>query len=278
MIDTHVHLHRDDFADDRDEVIARAIAAGVRGFVNVGYDLQSSEASVRLAGADARVRATVGVHPHDAQLLADPDGRLTDDGRARLRAIADLAADPAVVAIGEIGLDFYRDLSPRPAQHTALVAQLELAAELDLPVVFHIRDAYPETLAVVDAVGLPPRGGVLHSFAGQVEHARWALARRCWLGIGGPVTYKNSKLPTVLVAAAVTPDRVLLETDCPWLPPVPHRGQRNEPAYLAHTCDHLAGVLDMSADALARRTTANVREVFGDWPGTLDATAGTDLK
>ncbi|MBD3220057.1 hypothetical protein GF314_02350, partial [bacterium] len=203
MIDTHVHLHRDDFDDDRAEVLRRARQAGVRGVLNVGYDLASSEASLDLARRVAGVRATVGIHPHDARLIADEDGRLTDEGRACLDRLAGWATRDEVVAIGEIGLDFYRDLSPRPAQRTALVRQLELAARVDLPVVFHVRDAYPETLAVIDDVGLPPRGGVLHSFAGEVEHARWALARRCWLGIGGPVTYKNSRLPEVLREAAV---------------------------------------------------------------------------
>ena len=221
MIDTHVHLQRDDFADDRDQVFARAHEAGVRGFLEVGYDLDSSERALALARWRGDVRATVGVHPHDALLLADADGRLTDDGRRGLDRLAALAAADEVVAVGEIGLDFYRDLSPRPAQRAALAAQLELAARADLPVVFHIRDAYPETLALVDASGLPPRGGVLHSFAGEAEHARWARARGCVLGIGGPVTYKNSKLPAVLREAGVRADEVLLETDAPWLPPVP---------------------------------------------------------
>ncbi len=237
MIDTHVHLNRDEFAADRPAVLERARTAGVTGLINVGYDLVSSRESVALAAAHSWVRATVGVHPHDAELLADAQGRLTADGRLRLDELAELAAAPGVVAVGEIGLDFYRDLSPRPAQRAAFAAQLELATRLDLPVVFHIRDAYPDTLQLVDEVGLPPRRAVLHSFAGGAEHARWARERGCLLGIGGPVTYKNGRLPGVLAAAGVTPDDVLLETDAPWLPPVPFRGKRNEPAYLAHTCE-----------------------------------------
>jgi TatD DNase family protein len=278
VIDTHVHLHRDDFAADRRQVMDRARAAGVHGFLNVGYDLESSRAAIALAGQHADVRATVGVHPHDAQLLADETGALTADGHRRLDELAELAARPEVLAIGEIGLDFYRDLSPRPAQHAALTAQLELAARLDLPVVFHIRDAYPETLAVIDAVGLPRRGGVLHSFAGEVEHARWALDRRCWLGIGGPVTYKNSKLPGVLREAQVPAERVILETDAPWLPPVPHRGQRNEPAFLVHTRDGLAGVLGIPAEDLAEITDRNVARLFGGWTGRLDDAPAAGLE
>jgi TatD DNase family protein len=270
MIDTHVHLNRDEFADDRDAVLARALAAGVNGLVNVGYDLISSRESLALAAANDRVRATVGVHPHDAALLADADGRLTAAGRRHLDELAELATDPAVVAIGEVGLDFYRDLSPRPSQRAALTAQLELAGRLDLPVVFHIRDAYPETLALVDAVGLPRRGGVLHSFAGDVGHARWAREHGCLLGIGGPVTYKNSRLPQVLAEAGVTAAEVLLETDAPWLPPVPYRGRRNEPAYLVHTCEKLAAVLATDPAGLAAATDANVVRLLGPWPGVLD--------
>ncbi|MEZ4387789.1 MAG: TatD family hydrolase [Candidatus Krumholzibacteriia bacterium] len=278
MIDTHLHLNRREFADDRDQVRDRARDAGVAGFINVGYDLESSRASVDLSAAHPEIRATVGIHPHDAALLADPEGRLTQDGRRCLAVLADLATAPGVVAIGEIGLDFYRDLSPRPAQRTALIAQLELAGRLDLPVVFHIRDAYPETLALVDEVGLPTRGAVLHSFAGEAAHARWARDRGCLLGIGGPITYKNSQLPQVLAKAGVTAADVLLETDAPWLPPVPHRGRRNEPAFLVHTCETLAAVLGLEAATLARATDANVARRFGPWPGVLDGPRGGGLE
>jgi len=278
MIDTHVHLNRREFADDREDVMQRAREAGVRGFINVGYDLESSEASVALAATHPEIRATVGVHPHDAQLLADAQGRLTADGELRLDQLLELAAEPGVVAVGEIGLDFFRDLSPRPAQRTALRHQLALATRLDLPVVFHIRDAYPETLALVDEVGLPARGAVLHSFAGQVEHALWAKERGCLLGIGGPVTYKNSRLSDVLTEAGVTPDDVLLETDAPWLPPVPHRGQRNESAYLPHTGEKLAAVLGVTLPELIAATDANVVRLFGPWPGVLDDAPGAALE
>lgn len=274
MIDSHVHLNRHEFAADCEAVLERAKLAGVAGFLNVGYDPESSRDSLALAQADPRIRATVGVHPHDAALLADPDGRPTAQGREILAELRDLASADEVVAIGEIGLDFFRDLSPRPAQHTALTLQLELAADLDLPVVFHIRDAYPETLALVDMVGVPPRGAVLHSFAGQAEHAVWARDRGLWLGIGGPVTYKKGALPEVLAAAGVTADQVLLETDAPWLPPVPFRGQRNESAYLVHTRDKLAEILQVGAEELTVRTTAGFQRLFG----TLDAVPDGDLE
>ncbi len=278
MIDSHVHLNRDEFTADRDAVIGRAVAAGVEGFLNVGYDPESSRASVELAGGDSRILASVGIHPHDASLLADSDGRLLPGAPALLDELRELASRPGVVAVGEIGLDFYRDLSPRPAQSTALTVQLELARDLDLPVIFHIRDAYPETLALVDAVGLPPRRAVLHSFAGDLTAARWALDRGCLLGIGGPVTYKSSHLPDLLPAAGVTAGDVLLETDAPWLPPVPFRGKRNESAYLTNTCDRLAQVLGVPSSDLASRTTANFGGLFGTLPGALDEVDATTLE
>jgi TatD DNase family protein len=260
VIDSHVHLHRDDFAADRPEVLARAAAAGVTGFLEVGYDPASSEAAVALAVADPRILATVGVHPHDAALLADADGRPTAAGGEILARLRDLAAHPRVAAIGEIGLDFYRDLSPRPAQRRALILQLELAETAGKPVIFHIRDAYPETLALVDEVGVPSRGAVLHSFAGNAAAAAWARERGLKLGVGGPITYKNGALPAAL--AGVGPADLLLETDAPWLPPAPHRGRRNEPAYLGLVRDRLAEVLGTTAAAVEEHTDANFARLF----------------
>jgi TatD DNase family protein len=256
MIDTHLHLNRAEFDADREAVLARAAAAGVVGVLNVGFDLASSRQSLALAMSDRRILATVGVHPHDAAVLADAAGQPANAGRRILAELGDLAAHERVVAWGEIGLDFYRDLSPRPAQRAAFRAQLELAAAVDLPVVLHIRDAYPETLALLDEVGVPPR---------------WARERGCLLGIGGPVTYRGSRLPAVLAAAGVTADDVLLETDAPWLPPVPWRGKRNEPAFLVHTRDALAQLLGVAPAELAARTTANFARLCGRLPGALDA-------
>ncbi len=278
MIDSHVHLYRPEFAHDRHAVLMRAAVAGVQGFLCVGYDLASSHEALALAAANDRILATAGVHPHDASALADAGGELTADGRRTLAALREAARSPRLVAIGEIGLDFYRDLSPRPAQRVAFAAQLELAVDLDLPVVLHIRDAYDETLAVLDAVGLPPRGAVLHSFAGDVAHACWAREHGCLLGIGGPVTYRRSRLPEVLAAAGVTPRDILLETDAPWLPPVPWRGRRNEPAYLVHTRDELARLLDIAPADLAAQTTANFHRLFGRAAGALDAATDRSLE
>ena len=261
MIDSHVHLNRSEFEGLWRPVVERAVAAGVRGFLNVGYDLETSRRSIELAESDPRILATVGIHPHDAAVLADAGGALTTAGREVLAELEDLAAHPRVVALGEMGLDFYRDLSPRPAQRTALIAQLELADKLNLPVVFHVRDAWDQTLALLDEVGVPRAGGVLHSFSGTAEHVAWARDRGLLLGIGGPVTYKNSHLPPLL--DTMGHEMILLETDAPWLPPVPFRGKRNESSYLVHTCEAVARFLQMEAAEVAAATTRNFRQLFG---------------
>jgi TatD DNase family protein len=263
--DTHVHLHRSEFAADLPALLARAEAAGVTRFLNVGYDLLSSRRSVELARSDARFVAAVGVHPHDASLLADPRGRLTTPGREILDQLEELAGDPQVVAIGEIGLDYFRDLSPRPAQQTALACQLQLAERVELPVIFHVRDAYPAIIAVLETIGIPRRRGVLHAFAGDDATVQWACRHGLWLGIGGPVTYKNSRLPDRL--AACSPADLLLETDAPWLPPVPYRGQRNEPAYLRLVAEKVAELFDLEVAELARQLDANYAELFGSGHG-----------
>ncbi len=260
MIDSHVHLNRTEFAGEQHAVLDRARQAGVTGFLNVGYDPVTCAESVALAETHPDIWATVGIHPHDAELLADSRGNLTDAGEGILARLEVLAARPRVVAIGEIGLDFYRDLSPRPAQRAALAVQLKLANRLDLPVVFHVRDAWPETLAFLDDVGLPRRRGVLHAFSGTAEHVEWARQRGFLLGIGGPVTYKNGKLPDQVAAAGL--EMLLLETDAPWLPPVPYRGQRNESCYLTHIRDKVAEILGISPAEVDRATTTNFSRMF----------------
>jgi len=253
--DTHLHLNRHEFAGDAAAVLERAVAAGVTGFLNVGYDPESSAASVALAARDPRFRAAVGVHPHDAARLADPEGALTADGEAVLAELAELARHPGVVAVGEIGLDFYRDLSPRPAQRAAFAAQVALADRLDLPVVLHIRDAYDEIIAAMEQDGPPRRRGIMHSFAGDARAAAWGVAHGFLLGIGGPVTYRHSRLPDIL--AGLAPENLVLETDAPWLPPQPLRGKRNEPAYLVHTAEAVAGIYGLTPAELAGITNAN---------------------
>jgi TatD DNase family protein len=251
LFDTHAHLHFPEFAGDLDAVLARARAAGVRRMVTIGTDVATSRAAAALAARKPDVWAAVGIHPHEA---ADAD-------EAALTEIERLASAPRVVAIGETGLDFFRDRSPREAQTRAFTAQVALARRLGKPVLVHCRDAHAETLALLAADGPLERGGIMHCFSGDV-----ALARRCielglLVSLAGPVTYpKPGALPDV--ARAIPADRLVVETDCPFLPPQPYRGKRNEPAYLAITAARVAELRGEPLADLAGRMSENARALF----------------
>jgi len=251
LFDTHAHLHFPEFAGDLAAVLARARAAGVRRMVTIGTDVATSRAAAALAAREPDVWAAVGIHPHEA---ADAD-------ETALAEIERLASAPRVVAIGETGLDFFRDRSPREAQARAFSAQVALARRLDKPVLVHCRDAHAETLALLAADGPLERGGIMHCFSGDV-----ALARRCielglLVSLAGPVTYpKPGALPDV--ARAIPADRLVVETDCPFLPPQPYRGKRNEPAYLAITAARVAELRGEPLADLAGRMSENARALF----------------
>lgn len=249
LIDTHLHLYRDEFDLDRDEARERAAGAGVGAFVHVGYDAVTNELAQRTAAADPAGWATAGIHPHDATHHGP-------DFEAFARAHRD-----TIVAIGECGLDYFRDLSPRDAQHRAFAAQIELARELDLPMVFHVRDAYDDARAVLLEVGLPPRRGIFHAFAGDREFARWATGEGFKLGIGGVFTYRRARLPEAI--EGLPAEALQLETDAPWLPPQPWRGKRNEPAYARHTAETIADALDTTVDALSATWAGAFEALFG---------------
>jgi TatD DNase family protein len=253
LFDTHAHLHFPEFAEDRDEALTRARAAGVSRLLVVGADLASSRAAVAFAAAHPGVYAAVGIHPHDAE-TADP---------ASLSALATLAREAPVVAIGEIGLDYYRDLAPRPAQDRALRAQLDLARALGRPVVLHCREAHAALLEILEGGGLGPAGGILHCFSGDRAAADRGLALGLAISIAGPVTYPGARRLADVVRA-VPLEALVLETDCPYLPPQPWRGRRNEPAYLPVTATRVAELrgLDLAAVATATKATAcRVRRV-----------------
>jgi TatD DNase family protein len=251
LFDTHAHLHFPEFADDLPAVLERARAAGVGRFVTIGTDVETSRAAVALAGREPGVWATVGIHPHDA---AGAD-------EAALAEIERLAAAPRVVAIGEIGLDFFRDLSPREAQERAFRRLLDLARRAGKPAVVHCRDAHAETLAILAEARVGEVGGVMHCFSGDVAIARQCLDLGLAISLAGPVTYPNARaLPEV--ARFVPADRLVVETDCPFLPPQGRRGQRNEPAYLAITAARVAELRGEPLDTLAARTTETARRIF----------------
>ena len=254
IVDTHAHLDFSAFDDDRQTVIRRAEAAGVRWIVNPGADLESSQRAIRLAEVYAGIYAAVGVHPHDAQTVTP----------STLRELRRLARHPRVVAIGEIGLDYYRDLSPRQMQREAFRQQLELAGELCLPVILHDRDAHDDVLSILDEwkTGRRDRPGLFHAFSGDIAMAQRVVEMGYYLAIGGPVTFRNAgHLREVAVAAPA--DRLVVETDCPYLTPHPHRGKRNEPAFVRLVVERIATLRGESIDAIARQTTQNARALFG---------------
>lgn len=258
MIDTHCHLNFDSFDADRDEVVARASAAGVDRIINPAVDMQTAEAAVKLADRYSGVFAAVGVHPNSA-LSWSPE--VAD-------AIAYLARSRKVVAIGEIGLDYHWDYSPRQVQISAFEAQLELASSLNLPVIIHNRESDEDVMRILEtwASGLEgqlvTRPGVMHSFSGTPDIAERALASGFYLGFTGPITYKNADL-TRRIAASVPVDRLLVETDAPFLTPIPHRGKRNEPEYIPLVVNRLASVKGVPSEEMAEATTCNAERLFG---------------
>jgi TatD DNase family protein len=251
LFDTHAHLHFPDFAEDLDAVLARAREAGLRGMVTIGTDRESNRATVAMAERLPDVWASVGIHPHDA-------GEATDEDFAEMER---LARSPRVVGLGEMGLDFFRDLSPRDAQERVFRRQLEMARRVGKPVIIHCRDAHPEALAILGEAKAGEMGGVMHCFSADVPVARRCLDLGLMISLAGPVTYKNARaLPEV--ARYVPIDRLVVETDCPYLTPTPHRGKRNEPAYVALTAAHVATLRGVDAETLGEATTANAAKLF----------------
>jgi TatD DNase family protein len=258
LIDTHAHIDSGRFGADRQEVIDRARTAGVELIVTVGSDLASSKRAVQLAASHDLIYAVVGIHPHNAKQL---------DGAA-LSELRELAQQPKVVAIGEIGLDYYRDLSPRPVQRRAFQAQLAWAAKLGKPVVIHDREAHSEVMEIlVDWAAeladsnLAGRVGVLHTFSGDRAMAEKAIESGFYISISGPVTYKNARELADIVQDLPL-DRILVETDCPFLTPHPYRGKRNEPAYVRLVAERIASLRGMETEELAQATTANAKRLF----------------
>lgn len=249
LVDSHAHLEARQFAADREAVIARAVAAGVTRIVNAGASLPASEASIALAEAHETIYPAVGIHPHDAKTLTE----------TTWEALQALARRSDVVAIGEIGLDFFYNLSAREQQVDAFRRQLALARALGKPVIIHDRDAHAETLAILRELG--PYRGVLHCFSGDVAMAEAVLDLGYHIGVAGPVTFRNARvLPDIVRRLPL--DRLLLETDAPYLAPHPHRGKRNEPAYVRYVAERVAELRAMSLEELAEATTANAVVLF----------------
>ena len=251
MIDSHCHLYFDTYDGQREQAVRDAVDAGVHTIVNIGIDLESSKKCIELAEQFDGLYATVGYHPHDA-------ARAPKDYIDKLR---DLAAHPKVVAIGEIGLDFYRDLSPRPVQQRVFEEQLELAIELSKPIVIHTRESFEPTLAIVERYGDSLVGGVFHCFPGDVDDAVRVIELGFVISVGGVITYKKASMART---AADTPlDKIIIETDAPFLTPVPYRGKTNYPAYVKYTCAKLAELHGIATEEAERVTDRTCRKLYG---------------
>jgi TatD DNase family protein len=251
LVDTHCHL---DMLEDLDGVLTRMRDAGVGRAVTIGVDLASSEWAVRTAGERSELWATVGLHPHDAKDRSD----------ALMARLEELASHPRVVAIGEAGLDYHYDNSPRDVQRDVFAEQIRVAHRAGKALVIHTREAWDDTFAILEREGVPERT-VFHCWSGSAESARRAIALGAVLSFAGTVTFKNAEM--LRDAAGATPiEKIVVETDSPFLTPHPHRGKRNEPSYVRFVADAIATVKGMDAAAAERATTENAARLFG-WPG-----------
>jgi len=253
LIDSHCHLNFNTFDEDRANVLTRAADEGIVAFINPATNLEDSRQIVQMAQEIPNLFATIGVHPNDAAGFND----------ITLAQLRELAGQPKVVAIGEIGLDYYWDEAPRSVQHDVLEQQLVLAKEVDKPVIIHQRDSAADTMAVLRkwGAGQDHPGLVLHSFSGDMAMAREAIELGFYIGISGPVTFKNARgLPDIV--AAVPPERLLVETDAPFLSPHPFRGKRNEPARVKLVAHRVAEIHNRPFEEMSRQLTKNTMSLF----------------
>ncbi len=250
LVDTHAHLQWASFDEDREKVISRARKVAVECIVNIGFDVAGSGEAIELAAKHKGLFATVGIHPHKASQF---NGDILD----KLRKLSE---NPKVVAIGEIGLDYYRNLSPRETQKKAFKAQLSLAEELEMPVVIHDREAHADILDLLSKYKGRVKG-IMHCFSGNTEMAEHCVKSDFYISFAGPVTFPNAH-ELHRIAKWIDLNRVLLETDSPWLAPQVMRGRRNEPAFLPFIARKIAKLKGISADELAGATTENAREIF----------------
>lgn len=258
FVDSHTHIDMRLYNRDRDQVLERARGAGVAAVVDVGCDLDSSREAIRLAAQYSEVFAALGFHPHSAAKMRDSD----------LERLSELAQHPKVVAIGEIGLDFYRNLSPREVQVEAFKKQLALACRLKLPVIVHCRDAQEEVLSILTEWAYGAGGvcgakeplGVLHCFSGDRELSQRYIEMGFLLSIAGPITYPSSH--AMEIAHHIPLDKLLIETDCPFLTPQPYRGKRNEPSNVSFVAEKIGEIRGVPTDVVAEHTTANAAQLF----------------
>ena len=257
LVDSHAHLDVEQFENDRDETIERAITHGISHILTIGCNLESSAKAIAIAEKYTNIYAAVGVHPHDA----------TEVDTAALEKLHSMLNHQKVVALGEIGLDFYRDRSPHDIQHEAFRQQIRLARKVGKPIVVHDRDAHNEVMQILEEENASEIGGVLHCFSGDLSMAEKCLEFGFYLSFPGTITYpKNDAIRKIVKAISL--DRMLVETDCPYLPPQKFRGKRNEPAYVRYTAEKIAEIKELTIEDVARITSRNCHNLFGI--GTID--------
>lgn len=249
LIDTHAHLDSHKFDGDREAVIERAKAAGIDAIMNIGFNRETIPTTMELVERYPYIYAAVGWHPTDAIEM-----KLEED----LAWIERLCAHPKVLAIGEIGLDYYWDTSPKEIQHTVFREQIRLARRLRKPIVIHNRDAHEDVVRILREEKAGEVGGIMHCFSGSWETAKLCLDLNFHISFGGPVTFKNARVPKE-VLAKVPDDRILLETDCPYLAPEPYRGKRNESAYVEFVAKAAAEIKGIPVEEIARITSRNAK-------------------
>ncbi len=252
LIDTHTHLNADQFEEDINDVIARAKDNGVETMVVVGFDRPTIKKAMELAEEHDFIYAVVGWHPVDAIDMTDDD----------LAWIEKLSSHPKVVGIGEMGLDYYWDKSPKDIQKEVFRKQIRLAKRVKLPIVIHNREATADIVEILSEEDAAEVGGIMHCFSGSVETAKKCVEMNFLISLGGPVTFKNAKKPKE-VAAEVPLEKLLVETDCPYLAPHPYRGKRNEPAHVRLVAEEIARIKEIPFEQVANVTTENAKRIFG---------------
>lgn len=252
FFDTHAHLNAEQYEEDLEVVVERALAEGVTNMVVVGFDRPTILKAMELTEAYDFIYACVGWHPVDAIDMTDED----------LVWIEELAAHPKVVAIGEMGLDYYWDKSPKDVQKEVFRKQIRLAKKVKLPIVIHNREATADIVEILKEENAAEVGGIMHCFSGSVEVAKACVEMNFLISLGGPVTFKNAKKPKE-VAAEIPLDKLLIETDCPYLAPHPYRGKRNEPSYVKLVAEQIAEIKEIPVEEVAKATTGNAKKIFG---------------
>lgn len=251
LIDSHAHLDMQDFDEDRVKIIERAVEGGVTHIITVGTDLDSSLYALKLAKKHESIYAAVGYHPHNAQKC----------NSQFLDKLSEIALEPKVVAWGEIGLDFFRRYSPKDDQLKIFLRQLEIANDLNLPVIIHDREAHNDVLTILKKMGKGKRKGVIHCFSGDIDLAMAFIELGYYISIPGTVTYKKA-VQTKEVASNIPLEHMLVETDAPFLAPVPKRGKRNEPLFANYTAQEIARLRNIKFEKVAEQTSKNAKTLF----------------